>query len=61
MQWLEEASSSAGYQLGKDVGVLIDVGAERLYDPVRGKCWLMCSLMCVASLTIPLVLLICSF
>lgn len=35
LQWIEEATTSAGFQCGKDVGVLIDVAAERLYDVVR--------------------------
>ena len=37
MQWIEEAATAAGFQCGKDVGVMIDVGAERLYDMVRNR------------------------
>ena len=34
LQWIDEAATAAGFQCGKDVGVLIDVAAERLYDVV---------------------------
>ena len=32
---LQEAATRAGYQLNTDVGVIVDVGAEKLYDQVR--------------------------
>ena len=31
---LQEATRSAGMQLNQDVGVMVDIGADKLYDQV---------------------------
>jgi len=34
---LQEATQSAGMQLNQDVGVMVDIGAEKLYDQVSNS------------------------
>lgn len=42
MELVKEAATHSGLTLGDDLSVLIDVGAERLYDQVRSIRHVLC-------------------
>ena len=55
MELVKEAATHSGLTLGDDLSVLIDVGAERLYDQVRSirhahTCTMLRLVVCVRSI-----------